>query len=212
VHIVLWLLLEIPKLSFFLFATMADVPIVANAAAQLSLNEYEDVGGPFGRVARAAKRCELAMSLHNAGVVTEDEYGAHEGFLARLTAAATGVVAGGGAPDWFGPAHAAGLVVALAPVIQRLDNVDQRLDNLERSQANLEARQNNAVASDTTDPLLPILDAAGNAAPNFPRNLITLMNMNGGKMDIFLKHYAQPVAGTNDEKRQRIKKFIGIRV
>ena len=119
-------------------------PTVANANAQQALNLATDVPqGPGNvRVARSVQRKQIAASLLQAGYITEAEYGDHEGFQARCTAAVTGVAAGGGAPDWFGPALAAGL----APINARLTAIEANL-------VNLNARQINTVAVHQNDSL-----------------------------------------------------------
>ena len=109
-----------------------------------------------------------------------------------------------GTPDCSGPALAAELTPSLTPVLQRLENI-------ERSLVDINARQVNSVATDISAPLLAPLNAAGHAAPNFPQNLESLFNMDGREMEVLLRHYGQPVSGSDHTKLRRIKKFIGIR-
>jgi hypothetical protein len=182
---------------------MAAVPpIVASASAQVALNEATDVvAPPMVRVCRSAKRLKVSETMHAAGAITEAEHGEHEAFHARCTAAAAGVVAGGGAPHWFAGALAAGL----APITFRLGNIEARL-------VNIEARLVNSVASDNTDPLQGLSNATGAVYGKFPANILAVANMGGAAMDLMLAHYGLGVAGTNNAKRQRLKKFIGMKI
>ena len=185
---------------------MAAPPNVAIAAAQAVLDLTNDNPGlPQNvRAARSSKRLKIAHGLHETGIVTEAEVGDHEVFHVQCATTAAGVggggvggggVGGGGAPPgWFGPALAAGLA------------------NINATLANINARQMNSVASDSTDPLIPLTNAAGVPAANFPATLRALITMNGAAMTALLGHYGLPVGGSNDAKRQRIKKFIGMRI
>lgn len=60
-------------------------PFVASGEVQPCLTLIDDdVESQQERVARAAKRLELAKGLHHAGLTTEYEYGEHEQFHALL--------------------------------------------------------------------------------------------------------------------------------
>ena len=175
---------------------MAAPPNVAIAAAQAVLDLTNDNPGlPQNvRAARSSKRLKIAHGLHETGIVTEAEVGDHEVFHVQCATTAAGVGGGGAPPGWFGPALAAGLA------------------NINATLANINARQMNSVASDSTDPLIPLTNAAGVPAANFPATLRALITMNGAAMTALLGHYGLPVGGSNDAKRQRIKKFIGMRI
>ena len=175
--------------------TMATAPArVANAIAQRTLDLVVDIPtAPDERLEQATKRRKVARRLRDVGMITPAEYREHEVFHARCIAAAAGVVADDGAPAWFGPALAAGL----APVLARLDTI--------------EARQCNSVAMDIDDPLQAIMNAEGIAAPNFPGTLGVLIEMSEDQMNSFLTHYGQPVNEDERLKRQRMRKFIGMR-
>jgi hypothetical protein len=97
------------------------------------------------------------------------------------------------------------LATGLAPITFRLDNIEARL-------VNIEARLVNSVASAITDPLQGLSNAAGAGYGNFPANFLAVANMGGAAMNLMLAHYGLAVAGTNDAKRQRLKKFIGMKI
>ena len=193
------------SMSFCHYHTMAfNPPAVANASAQAALDLVVDVGaaGPANvRVTRSAKRKKIAEGLFQNGSITEAEYGDHEAFQARCTAAATGVVAGGGAPAWFGPALAAGL----APINAQLVNINAQL-------VNINARQSNAVAVHQNDILTPLNNGTGNPFPQFPATLQALNTMNGPALNAALGFYGLAAGGTVETRRDRFKKFIGIRL
>ena len=182
-------------------------PVVTNGNAQQALDMAADApAGPANvRVTRSVLRRKIAENLLATGSITEAEYGDHEGFQARCTAAATGVVAGGGEPHWFGPALAAGLAAGLAPVNARLTAIEANL-------VNINARQNNAVAVHENDTLTPLNNGAGNPDPNFPATLQALNNMNGAALAASLGFYGRAAGGAVEARRDRFKKFIGIRL
>ena len=188
---------------------MAHVPPkVANAQAQATLDLVADTtNDPMVRVTRASKRCKTAESLLAVGSISETEYAQHETFQAHCIATATGGAAGVGAPAWFGPAVAAALAAALAPVNARLTSIEGRMTNIE-------ARQANVVASDSEDLLQPLINAAGVPFPNFPGTYGDLLNMNDNEMSAFLAHYGLVPVDDDDKtlKRHQIKKFIGMRI
>ena len=65
-------------------------PVVANPNAQAALDLIVDVGAarPANvRITRSAKRKKIAEGLFQNGSITEAEYGDHEAFQARCTAA-----------------------------------------------------------------------------------------------------------------------------
>lgn len=178
-------------------------PVVANANAQQSVDAAADT--PFGpadvRLTRSAKRMEIAKGLLGTDSITEAEYRDHNGSHARCTAAATGVVAGGEAPVWFGPALAAGL----APINAHLANINANL-------VNINARQSNAVAVHQNDILIPLNNGVGNPDPNFPGTLQGLNNMNGPALTASLGFYGLAAGGTVEARRDRFMEFIGIRL
>ena len=189
-------------------------PAVASANAQQSLDTAIDApAGPANvRVTRSVKRRKIAEVLLATGEITEAEYGDHEEFQARCTAAATGVVAGGGAPAWFGPALAAGLAAGLAPIHARLNTIEGRLNAIDRQLVNNNARQTNSVAVHQNDVLAPLNNAAHVPYPNFPATLQALNNMNGPALSACLGFYGMAGGGNVEVRRDRLKKFIGIRL
>lgn len=177
-------------------------PPVANGKADACLNDAYQGGhlNPLTRVGRANKRRKTAEALRECNVITEQELGAQEVFLhQQATSALPPGAAIPGAPAWFGPAMAA----ALEPINGRLDTIDGKLDNIE-------ARQANATAFSPADVLLPIHDAAGAVAPNFPATLQDLNSLTSVQRSQLLQFYGRdpnPVA-TRD---QRLKQLFGIR-
>mmetsp|Transcript_37973 Transcript_37973/g.78898 ORF Transcript_37973/g.78898 Transcript_37973/m.78898 type:complete len:133 (-) Transcript_37973:243-641(-) len=131
-----------------------------------------------------------------------------KGFQARCTAADTGVVAGGGAPAWFGPALAAGLAGIRADIADIRGDIAEIRGDI----ANLTARQRNAVAVHQTDQLIPLNNGAGNSDPNFPPTIYALNSMNGPRLTTSLTFYGQPAGGAVEARRDRFKKFVGIRL
>ena len=197
---------------------MAAPPNVADAAAQASLNQFNDVAAPLTtRASRSSKRLRMARELQSVGRITEAELGEHEAFHANcaLAAGPPALAAIPGLPPWFVPAMAASLVPIqgqLNNIQGQLNNIQGQLNNIEARQVNMEACQVNMVASDAQDPLRPLSNAAGIVYPNFPNTYAQLNRMNGGQMTNFLNHYALAVGGNNVAKMHRIKKFIGLRI
>mmetsp|Transcript_13377 Transcript_13377/g.22149 ORF Transcript_13377/g.22149 Transcript_13377/m.22149 type:complete len:187 (-) Transcript_13377:35-595(-) len=185
---------------------MAQPPHVGSAAAMAALNLAPDiVGPPLNRVTRAAKRLKIAEGLHAIGGITEAEYGAHEAFSAVVTASATGVPGVAGVPIWFGPAMAAALAPALAPLTATVNNLTATVNNID-------ARQQNSVATDNTDLLQGLRHAAtGVVPPGFPGNLGALNALTAGQLGILLGAYGLSMAGDANVRRRRFKQFIGIR-
>eukprot|EP00545_Synedropsis_sp_CCMP1620_P010070 CAMPEP_0119012384 /NCGR_PEP_ID=MMETSP1176-20130426/6596_1 /TAXON_ID=265551 /ORGANISM="Synedropsis recta cf, Strain CCMP1620" /LENGTH=181 /DNA_ID=CAMNT_0006965333 /DNA_START=95 /DNA_END=640 /DNA_ORIENTATION=- len=170
------------------------------------------VGPPLNRVTRAAKRLKIAEGLHAIGGITEAEYGAHEAFSAVVTASATGVPGVAGVPIWFGPAMAAALAPALAPLTATVNNLTATVNNLTATVNNIDARQQNSVATDNTDLLQGLRHAAtGVVPPGFPGNLGALNALTAGQLGILLGAYGLSMAGDANVRRRRFKQFIGIR-
>jgi hypothetical protein len=145
-----------------------------------------------------------------------------------------------GVPPWFGPAMTAALQpvqahleAALQPVQAQLNNIQAQVNNIGAQVNNIQAQVNNiqarviniearldnneariinSVASDSSDPLVALRNQAGVAFADFPVNLSSLVVLNGVQMTAILNHYGLPVGGNNEAKRQRIKKFIGMRI
>jgi hypothetical protein len=94
----------------------------------------------------------------------------------------------------------------------RLDNIEGRLDNIEARMDNSEARLINSTASEPEDPLVALTNEAGVTFVGFPNTLFQLMTLNVDEMTAILKHYGLAVGGCNEMKRNRIKRFIGMRI
>jgi hypothetical protein len=92
----------------------------------------------------------------------------------------------------------------------RMDQMEARLAELTARLENAEARLVNSVALDNNHPLVPIRNAEGVAAPNFPRTFVALVRMDEPAMRLFLQHYGLPTVGEENVLRQRVKKFIGM--
>jgi hypothetical protein len=60
------------------------------------------------------------------------------------------------------------------------------------------------------DPLRALTNPAGVAFANFPPTFRALANLTGYQMGVFLNHYELPPGGSNRDRIQRIKKFIGM--
>jgi Protein of unknown function (DUF3294) len=177
-------------------------PAVADGNANASLNDaYQGGhGNPHTRVGRSFKRRKTAEILHASNRITEQELGEQEVFhLQQATSALPPGAAIPGAPVWFGPAMAA----ALAPINVTLNNIDARL-------VNIEARQANATVLAQADVLLPIRNAVGNVAPNFPATLQDLNLLTDAQRSQLLQFYGRAAnpAATRD---QRLKQLVGIR-
>jgi hypothetical protein len=193
---------------------MVAPPNVANAEAQAFLNWAADIDGPPSvRAARSSKRLKVARDLHAFNGITETELGEHEGFHARCALHAGGGLAVedaiadvAGVPPWFGPA----MTAALQPVQDQLNNVQAQMNNVQAQMNNVEARQFNSVAIDPFDALRSLTNQDGLALLNFPDTLHSLNDLNGVEMTAFLNHYGLSNRGSNQEKRRRIKKFIGV--
>jgi hypothetical protein len=96
------------------------------------------------------------------------------------------------------------------------NNLNNRINNLENNLnnrlGNIEARQVNAVASDSSDQLRPLCNAAGVPFANFTATLQDLFNMTGPQLTVFLTHYGLPNGGSIVDKSHRVKKFIGLEI
>ncbi|KAG7346178.1 DUF3294 domain containing protein [Nitzschia inconspicua] len=182
-------------------------------AAQAHLDDAVDVAGPASvRAARSSKRLKIARTLYRNNRITESELGDHERFHVACVLSNAGPAAAAaavpGVPPWFAQA----MQLSLAPMQAQLALIQDQLNNLEARQLNSEARQLNSVASDPSDPLQGITNAAGHVFPQFPNTLDELHVMNGVQMTAFLNHYGLVAPVVNKLKLQQIKTFIGMRI
>jgi hypothetical protein len=192
---------------------MAAPPNVANAKAQLSLDEEGDFRGPSSVLgAGSSKRLRVVRELDVSNRILEAELGEHEGFHARCALNAGGglaveeaIAAVPGVPPWFGPAVGAALAAVIHPVQVQLNNLDART-------ANCEARQVNSVASDSEDPLRGLTNVAGVVFADFPDTLLALNRLTDVQMTALLNHYGLAPGGIGEDKLHKIKKFIGLRI
>ncbi|KAG7365472.1 DUF3294 domain containing protein [Nitzschia inconspicua] len=210
-------------------------PKVADAAAQAHLDIAVDVVGPVSvRAARSSKRLKIAHDLYANKSITESELGEHERFHvacallpdpAAVAAAAAAAAADTAAavvvpdvPPWFAQAIQVSLapiqaqLAQLQPMQAQLTQLQAQLNNIEARQLNSEARQLNIVASDPSDPLQGITNAAGHVFPQFPNTLGELHAMDEVQMTAFLHHHGLDVPCEAMLKMVQIKQFIGRRI
>ena len=192
-------------------------PAVADPHANASLDDAYQGGhvNAETRAARASKRRKTAETLLNNNSVTEQELGQQEVFhQQQVTSALPAGAAIPGAPEWFGPAMAAAIDVALAgalaPINARLDNVVAGQENMSGKLDNVLAKQENAVVLQETDALQPIRDAAGNIAPNFPDTYGALNALTPAQRSQLLVFYGRP-ANPVSSRELRLKQLLGIR-
>lgn len=105
-------------------------------------------------------------------------------------------LAASSAPAWF--------EAALKPIHDRLEHIEVRLRNIE-------ARQLNAIALEQGDPLVVLLNGAGEVPPHFPATRRDVHDLSNTTVKALLTHYHQPVPHDPIHRRQRLKQFIGIR-
>lgn len=103
-------------------------------------------------------------------------------------------------PTWFGPAMQA----ALQPIQSRLDSIEIRLRNME-------ARQCNAVALQSDDPIMFLLNASGETPKHVPATRRDLHDLSDGTVKALLQFYHQSIPNDTIHRRQRLKQFLGIR-
>jgi hypothetical protein len=203
------------RILFIFSLTMAAIPppAVADPHANASLDDAYQGGhvNAETRAARASKRRKTAETLHNNNSMTEQELGQQEVFhQQQVTSALPAGAAIPGAPAWFGPAMAAAMAAALAPINARLDNVVAGQENIIARQENIIARQENATVFHETDALQPIRDAAGNIAPNFPATYGALYALTPAERSQLLVFYGRP-ANPVSSREPRLKQLLGIR-
>jgi Protein of unknown function (DUF3294) len=193
------------------------------------------------RVGRAAKRANLTWELHRYGAVTTPEHGDQVIFVSALVAAAgnpagnvAAVAVPPAAPAWAQQLINQNNVMAnqvnsltnqvnaltnqvnatnnqLNALTNQVNNMNNQLTTVTWHVININRRLANGTATEGTDPIQPLIDAAGAVPPNFPNTLGGLLALNANTAAGILVFYQLP-ANPRATRKTRLRKFLGARV